>query len=249
MADRLGRAHYLRIADDLRGDILRGTLEPGAALPSIAELVALYETSTTTVRQALNVLRNEGLVYGQQGKGVFVRTDRPRHRRFLGDLYDTRPGRSPMAAVIEEGGASPRWEHRSTRSRATAAVADRLGIGAGDSVMETDYSFLADDEPVMLSTSFEPLAITGGTAIEYPDSGEKTGVVSRFESIGIMIDHVTEDVSARAPRPYESDRLRVPDGVPVMSIERTYFAGEQAVETADIIVAADNYVLRYTIRV
>ena len=32
-----------------------------------------------------------------------------------------------------------------------------------------------------------------------------------------------------------------------MSIERTYYAGLLVVETADIVVAADNYVLRYTI--
>lgn len=248
MADYPGRPLYLQIADDLRRDILRGLRAPGSALPSIAELVQQYETSTTTVRQAFNVLRHEGLVYGQQGKGMFIRQDRPRYQRFLGDLYGRRPQGSPMAAIIEHAGATPRWDHRSTRAAATPAIAVRLQLEPGDHVMITDYTFL-DDEPVMLSTSYEPLTLTGGTPIEVPDSGETTGVIARFSSIGIEIDRVFEDVTARAPRPHESTSLRVPAGVPVMSVERSYFAGDLVVETADIVVAADNYVLRYSIKV
>lgn len=249
MADYLGRPLYLQIADDLRRDILRGIRAPGSALPSIAELVQRCETSTTTVRQAFNLLRSEGLVYGQQGKGMFVRQDRSRYHRFLGDLYGRRAQGSPMAAIVEHAGATPRWEHRSTRATATPTIADRLQLEPGDHVMITDYIFLADDEPVMLSTSYEPLALTGGTPIELPDSGETSGVIPRFSSIGIEIDRVLEDVTARAPRPHESTSLRVPPGVPVMSVERTYFAGDLAVESADIVVAADNYVLRYSIKV
>jgi DNA-binding GntR family transcriptional regulator len=249
LTEYFGRPLYLQIADDLRREILRGVRSPGSALPSITELVQQYETSTTTVRQAFNVLRSEGLTYGQQGKGTFVRQDRPRYHRFLGDLYGRRPQGSPMAAIIEHAGATPRWEHRSSRAAATPAIADRLRLEPGDPVMITDYTFLADDEPVMLSTSYEPLALTRGTGIEVPDSGETTGVIARFSSIGIEIDRVVEDVTARAPRPHESANLRVPAGVPVMSVARTYFAGDLIVETADIVVAADNYVLRYSIRV
>ncbi|WP_460662472.1 hypothetical protein [Kribbella swartbergensis] len=40
---------------------------------------------------------------------------------------------------------------------ASKAIADRLNIQQGDPVMRTSYRFMADGEPVMLSTSFEPL--------------------------------------------------------------------------------------------
>lgn len=249
MADHSGKPLYLQVADDLRRKIVRGDRAPGSAMPSISELVAQYGTSTTTVRQAFTVLRNEGLVFGQQGKGMFVRRDRPRSLRLLGDLYGGRAGYSPMAAVIEGTGAAARWEHRSWRAAASASVAQRLGVDVDAPVMVTEYTFLADDEPVMLSTSFEPLGLTERTAIEIPDTGETTGVVARFGSIGITIDRVTEDVTARSPRPRETTDLRIPQGVPVMSIERTYFAGMLPVETADIVVAADNYTLRYSIKI
>ncbi|MFD0657864.1 GntR family transcriptional regulator [Thermocatellispora tengchongensis] len=73
MVKNTGRPHYLQIADDLREQIRRGDLAPGAALPSTRELAAAYGASLSVVKLAVGVLRTEGLVIGQQGKGVFVR--------------------------------------------------------------------------------------------------------------------------------------------------------------------------------
>jgi hypothetical protein len=48
----------------------------------------------------------------------------------------------------------------------------------------------ADDQPVMLSTLYEPLAVTGGTPIERPEASPTTGVVGRMDLIGVHITHV-----------------------------------------------------------
>lgn len=111
--------------------------------------------------------------------------------------------------------------------------------------MRTSYRFLADGEPVMLSTSFEPLALTRGTPIENPEGGSITGVIPRMDSIGVDITHVGEDVTGRAARPYEAETLVVPAGVPVLVIERTYYERDRPVETADIVVSSERYVLSY----
>jgi GntR family transcriptional regulator len=63
---------YLRIADDIRGQITAGILKPGDQLPTTSALKAQYETSSTAVRGAMIVLRGEGLIEGRQGKGVYV---------------------------------------------------------------------------------------------------------------------------------------------------------------------------------
>ena len=73
MTTMSGMPAYLQVADDLRTQIRTGTLEPGAQLPSMTQLRQRYGVSNTVVRDALNELRREGLVVGQQGKGVFVR--------------------------------------------------------------------------------------------------------------------------------------------------------------------------------
>ncbi|WP_424536684.1 winged helix-turn-helix domain-containing protein [Sphaerisporangium viridialbum] len=73
MVQNTGRPGYLQIADELRGQIRSGALPPGQALPSIAQLCQRYEVSASVVKSAISVLRTEGFVIGQQGKGVFVR--------------------------------------------------------------------------------------------------------------------------------------------------------------------------------
>src|SRR5262245_23396377 len=73
MVKKTGRPGYLQIADDLRQQITDGRLRPGGELPSTAKLTVLVEVSSGVVKSAISVLRTEGLVIGQQGKGVFIR--------------------------------------------------------------------------------------------------------------------------------------------------------------------------------
>lgn len=64
---------YLQLADILRDSIHTGDIPPGGKLPSEPDLVERYGLGRTTVRAALAVLRNEGLVISQRGVGTRVR--------------------------------------------------------------------------------------------------------------------------------------------------------------------------------
>ncbi|NGO43766.1 GntR family transcriptional regulator [Streptomyces ureilyticus] len=247
MAQFQGKSAYVQIADDIRQRILDGDLQAGDKLPSEADLMAEYGVSRIVIRMSIEALQNEGLVLKQQGRGTFVREQRPLRRRISGDLYGKRPTASPMKRQTEAEGRRSEWEYQTRTTTATKAVAERLAIEPGDEVVRTTYRFFADDEPIMLSTSYEPRALTAGTPIEQPEGGPITGVVPRMDSIGQHITDVTEDVNARAPRPYETEQLQLPPGVPVMIITRTYFVDDRPVETCDIVVASDRYTLSYTI--
>lgn len=67
-------ARYLHIAADLRRQISDGTYGVGDQLPSTAELMRHYDASNNSVRNAIKELTIEGLVVGQQGRGVFVQS-------------------------------------------------------------------------------------------------------------------------------------------------------------------------------
>src|ERR1700684_4138922 len=66
------QAKYQKIADRLRDQITRGTLAPDDRLPSEPDLVRQYDASRNTVRLALALLTNQGLVVTRQGLGSFV---------------------------------------------------------------------------------------------------------------------------------------------------------------------------------
>ncbi|MET7731592.1 GntR family transcriptional regulator [Streptomyces sp. NPDC005402] len=238
---------YLQIADDIRQRILDGDLQAGDKLPTEADLMAEYGVSRIVIRNGVQALVSEGLVTTLRGKGMFVREQKPVRKRISGDLYGKRPVASPMKRQTEAEGRRSEWEYQTRVTTATKVVAERLDIEAGAEVVRTTYRFFADDEPVMLSTSYEPRALTAGSPVEQPEGGPITGVVPRMDSIGQHITEVTEDVTARAPRPYETDQLQMAPGVPVIVITRTYRVGDLPVETCDIVVAADRYTLSYTI--
>lgn len=68
-----GEPAYRQVASDLRRQIRGGKLPAGSQLPSLSQLMTTYNASSTVIKAAINELRTDGLVVGQQGKGIFVR--------------------------------------------------------------------------------------------------------------------------------------------------------------------------------
>lgn len=69
-----------QIADRLQRRILSGELVPHRPVPSETQLLQIYPVSRDTIRRAVRVLRERGLIYTVQGKGSFVTPpeDRPK---------------------------------------------------------------------------------------------------------------------------------------------------------------------------
>jgi len=62
----------MQIADDLRAKIGGGEYQPGGKLPSNKAMATQYSTSTETVRRALRLLTDEGIVTAHSTLGTFV---------------------------------------------------------------------------------------------------------------------------------------------------------------------------------
>jgi DNA-binding GntR family transcriptional regulator len=73
MPGAIGRPLYLQVADDLRSQVISGALPVGSAIPSTAQLMKIYEVSSSAARAAVAELRRQGIVVGQPGKAVYVR--------------------------------------------------------------------------------------------------------------------------------------------------------------------------------
>lgn len=61
-----------KISCDLRQEIMNGTYLPGARLPSESALTREYSVSRTVVREAIAILRADGLVETRKGSGIFA---------------------------------------------------------------------------------------------------------------------------------------------------------------------------------
>ncbi len=72
---------YQQLADVLRQDIAGGRLPAGVAFPSERKLMARHQVTRTTVRSAIGVLKQEGMVVAEHGAGSFVRDPKADRRR------------------------------------------------------------------------------------------------------------------------------------------------------------------------
>ncbi len=71
------RAPYVQVADELRALIADGTYAPGARLPSGRDLSELHSVALMTVQKALAMLRDEGVLVTNHGRGTFVAASPP----------------------------------------------------------------------------------------------------------------------------------------------------------------------------
>jgi DNA-binding GntR family transcriptional regulator len=248
-SDHVTQPVYVRIADDLRQQIIDGRLGPGDKVPSRHQLAAQYEVSDRVAVEAVRLLISEGFVTSRSGSGTYVR-ERPPVQRLTRSWYREVRGGSPFRADMVAQGRAGDWQSSSEVVTASRAIAERLGLAEGDPVMRTHYTFLADGLPVMSSTSWEPLALTGETSIMFPEDGPMAGrgVVERMAAAGIPVTHAQEIVTSRPLIAAEADELETPPGTLALIIRRTY-SGDVPVETADIVVPVDRYELAYVIPV
>jgi GntR family transcriptional regulator len=251
---------YLRVAADLRQRLLTGLVRPGDPLPSETELMNEFTISRTTARSAYNVLRSEGLIDSQPGRGVFVR-ERPLARRLSSERYRRdierirrREGASappPETAFTHDHGIA--WEdyHLAKTFEVVTPpdrIAEALKLPPEALVLARHFVFHARGRPQQMSTSYLPLDLVQNTPVANPDNEPwPGGNIAQLATLGIMISRVDESVSSRMPTPGESRTLRIGAGVPVLTINRRMLAGEQPFEAAEIVIPSDRVVLDYAI--
>jgi GntR family transcriptional regulator len=258
---RSGSPVYLRVLEDLRMRIREGILAPGARVPSRHAIIARYGVGETAAKHALQVLATEGLIEARAGSGSYVRqTPASRyleHDRlhYPGSPFGLDEPGSPATDLAGEHLAARRvsWEHQTEHIAPPPSVARRLRAGlsatgaAAALVTATRYLLTADGEPVQLAISYEPAGLTEGTPVALPEQGPLAGrgVIERMASIGIEIDEVVEELTVRQSCLAEAEALAVPPGAPVLHVERLHCSGGAPIETADIVIPADRFVVRY----
>jgi GntR family transcriptional regulator len=139
---------YVRIAGEIARNIRGGTLPTGSQLPSYPELAAQHSVSEIVIRQAIALLRSQGLVRTVERRGAFV-ADRP-------SLVRVAPERQAETAETSYANESSnvqvdREEHEVT---APPDVAEMLGVSAGSNITCAVTRVAADGRPASISTTY-----------------------------------------------------------------------------------------------
>lgn len=198
-----------QVADELRGQILRGELPRGTNLPSEARLSARFGASRGTVRSALATLRHEGLIGGGQGRPPVVRdtaVGQPFENLVSFTAWSRQIGRTPGQRTIELA-----------RRGASTAAAAALGIDEGEPVIEVLRLRTLDGDPAMLERSTFVERV-GRLLFDFdPDTGS---IYAWLTSRGVDLHAARHTIDAVAAVEVDADLLDLEVGSPLLRERR-----------------------------
>lgn len=230
---------YLRIAGDLRTAIANGQYGPGDRLPTLPELCQTYEVSETTARNAISVLRAEGLVETRARAGTRVRQRPPVHH-LPADRYRLRPGERSTPYTKDQGisWSEYRLDKRFERLQADAELAALFEVEPGAELLARHFVFYDNDAPTQMSVSYSLWSDVAGTPVADPiNEPWPGGTRAQMASLGITITRITESFTCGMPTEDEAATLRIGAGVPVLRYTRRHIAEDgRVVEVAHPIV-------------
>lgn len=244
------RPLYRQIADGLRAAIVRGEYPPGSQLPSEAALMERFGHARGTIRQALGVLRTEGLLTSEPGRGVFVR-DRPLIRR-TSERYSRSgrlPDQGPYHAEVAREGQVPRQQLLQVGPvPAPLDVADRLGLEEGERVLLRRHLLMVGDAPMQVGNSYFPYELTKDSRIASAARIPGGAHAELEDSLGRQLDYFVEDIMCRMPTKEEAVLLDLGPDEPVFRLIYTaYDAEDVPVEVFDAVLAGGRHILSYRI--
>lgn len=203
---------YRQIAEELRNRLIAGEFAAGKLLPSEASLGTSYSASRVTIRKALEVLREEGLVDSRQGFGWFAAAD---------PLPQPLTGLSTIESQLAKSG------RRSGRQILDFQFVDApplVGPVLGERVLEVKRINLANGEPFARVTVWcrEDL----GAELSKAD----VEAASFYELLDTPIRGADQTIGAQSVGPVDAKLLGVPEASAVLVVHRTtYDTKDQAI--------------------
>ncbi|MEV6109642.1 GntR family transcriptional regulator [Streptomyces sp. NPDC051940] len=245
---RLGRGpKYQQIADALRQNIDDGAYEPDGKLPTEKELEAEYEASRETVRKALAMLVNEGLVISARPQGHFVRRREPMVFRPQSE-FRPRPYTPEMDAFMTQYAAEGREPIQRIEVgivEPPPEVAKRLKLEPGQLAAVRKRVRYLDGEPFNTNDSYYPLDLVRDSVIMRPDD-ITPGANEVLADLGYRQVRALDEIYVRMPKPSETERLKLAPGTPVASYITTGFTEEgQPVRVVLSVLPGDRHVISY----
>jgi GntR family transcriptional regulator len=231
-----GSPLYQKVRAQLKQQIDRGFWKPGDMLPTEPELGEQFGVSAGTVKQALLSLAREGLIIRRAGKGTFVaRLDGSRSFARFFRFRDAPSGENldPKIRVVET---------RMLRS-APREITEGLQISSAAPVVFLRRMLMQEDVPICLYDSYLPRDLVPNLDKVPLDEDRLYRALEKH--FGIHVVNADEVLRAGAASGSEAKLLSLPEGAPVILIERTAFThGGRIIEVRRTIGRSDRFFYR-----
>jgi GntR family transcriptional regulator, phosphonate transport system regulatory protein len=206
-----GVALWRQVADGIERGIADGRFAAGEKLPGEMEIAGTYRVNRHTVRRALAMLAERGLVRAERGSGTYVEAPRL--------AYPLR-SRTRFSEIAGAGGREPRGQLiAASEEVATRELARQLGLKTGAPLVRIEALRLADRAPICVGTTW--LA-----AERFPDAGK---IYERVRSMTKLLTHygirdyrrATTRITAAIVDATDAARLDLALGRPILVVDST----------------------------
>ena len=214
-----GRAPlYVRLARELKQEILNGVYLVGSKLPTEDALCERFDVSRYTVREALRLLREDGLVASRQGAGTVVVPPRS-------SSSDVQQVMSISDLVAFASGTRLKIESINT-IRIDARLASRTGLSKGEDWLEVKgYRYSEDGEQAVCRTEYyiNRAFATVGRLLQRHNGPIFPLIEDMF---GQTVAEVQQQISATLINAELAEGLGVKEGSAALEVRRGYRTGD-----------------------
>ncbi|QFT88641.1 HTH-type transcriptional repressor YvoA [Bacillus sp. THAF10] len=222
---------YYQLESHLKEQIKAGLLLPGDTIPSEREFAEKYEISRMTVRQAINSLVNEGLLYRKKGSGTFVAEKK---------LEQPLQGLTSFTEDMKKRGLTPtsRLIHFEIVPASTF-VAEELQIREYAPVYEIKRLRMADGEPMALETSYLSANLVKGLTEQDVNASIYAYIEEKLQ---LKISHADQSIESVKASLEDEKLLQMERQQPVLAIQRnTYLLNGTPLELVKSLYRGDRY--------
>jgi GntR family transcriptional regulator len=225
---------FRQIADDLRRQIALGELGDSGAIESEAALGARYGASRVTVRRALELLRDEGLVESRKGSGWFA-TGASFHQRLALGTF-----RHATSAIAEAGQEVRRDVVTFAYRPAPAPEAAALEVEPGSEVLHSRSVRTVGGVALDLADEWVPA--TAAAELSRAAAADP-GIWASLQRAGHRITTVRQTIAAGIAGRDDAGLLGVDPASPVLLVRRLALAGDRPVALSDHRYVAHRFAL------
>ena len=221
---------YHQLEEILKAEIESGFWSSGDRIASEHELMRKYKVSRNTVKKALDDLVQEGVLERIQGKGTFV--SKPKFEQPLTGFYS-------FSKVLQEQGFNPKDEIIGLREiTVKPSIARQLNISEDEEVIELIRLRCANEEPIILETSYIPKTVISRITFQQLDHHSLYDFMEKEH--GIIVIRAKEIFEPVLINKHESRYLEVEEGSPALLLDRVaYDSDDRPVEFCRSIVRGD----------
>ncbi|MCP3030940.1 GntR family transcriptional regulator [Halobacillus sp. A1] len=230
-----GSPLYKQVANQIKKDIITAKLDKDEAIPSENKLAVKYQVSRVTIRQAIQLLVQEDILYKVRGSGTYVKNSKIEHDIYRLQSFTeemTHLNQKPTNQILDFNMQAPSEEIRKT-----------LQLERNEKVFFIRRLRCVEEEPMILEETYMPVSL-------FPDLSVEVMTQSKYEYVekkGYVIKERQGEILPMSPNEELKKTLQLKKDSSILSMNLwAYFEDDTIFEFTKLYFRSEKYTFKFT---